>query len=43
VNLAVDSLRMARDLFVIRGRHLRGEYTSPHLAPWAASGDPTPL
>jgi dolichyl-phosphate beta-glucosyltransferase len=36
VNLATDSLRMARDLFVIRGRHLRGEYNSPHLAPWVA-------
>jgi dolichyl-phosphate beta-glucosyltransferase len=39
VNLAVDSLRMARDLFVIRGRHLRGEYSSPHLAPWAGAAD----
>jgi dolichyl-phosphate beta-glucosyltransferase len=34
VNLALDSIRMARDLFVIRGHHLSGEYNSPHLAPW---------
>jgi dolichyl-phosphate beta-glucosyltransferase len=43
VNLATDSLRMARDLFVIRGRYLRGEYNSPHVAPWVAptSAHPT--
>jgi dolichyl-phosphate beta-glucosyltransferase len=41
VNLALDSMRMARDLFVIRGHHLSGEYNTPHLAPWSAqSGAP---
>jgi dolichyl-phosphate beta-glucosyltransferase len=34
VNLFTDSLRMARDLFVIRGHYLRGEYSTPHVAPW---------
>ena len=34
VNLVTDSALMARDLFVIRGRYLSGEYNSPHLAPW---------
>jgi dolichyl-phosphate beta-glucosyltransferase len=34
VNLVTDSARMARDLFVIRGRYLSGEYNSPHVAPW---------
>jgi dolichyl-phosphate beta-glucosyltransferase len=43
VNLAVDSLRMARDLFVIRGRYMRGEYSSPHLAPWGAPAAVPPL
>jgi hypothetical protein len=38
VNLAVDSMRMARDLFVIRGHHLSGEYNTPHLAPWLNEG-----
>jgi dolichyl-phosphate beta-glucosyltransferase len=38
VNLALDSMRMARDLFVIRGHHLSGEYNSPHLAPWSNEG-----
>jgi dolichyl-phosphate beta-glucosyltransferase len=33
VNLVLDSLRMARDLFVIRGNLLRGWYDQPHLAP----------
>jgi dolichyl-phosphate beta-glucosyltransferase len=33
VNLALDSLRMARDLFVIRSVALRGGYDEPHLAP----------
>ncbi|HET7233241.1 MAG TPA: dolichyl-phosphate beta-glucosyltransferase [Longimicrobium sp.] len=33
VNLLTDSARMARDLFVIRGRALRGLYDVPHLAP----------
>jgi dolichyl-phosphate beta-glucosyltransferase len=36
VNLAVDSLRMARDLFLIRGNALRGEYRRPHIAPRAS-------
>lgn len=35
VNLAVDSLKMARDLFVIRGRMLRGEYRVPHVTPYS--------
>ncbi len=38
VNLAVDSLRMARDLFVIRGHHLSGDYDTPHLARWINEG-----
>jgi dolichyl-phosphate beta-glucosyltransferase len=37
VNLAVDSVRMVRDLFIIRGRYLSGQYNSPHLAPWSES------
>jgi dolichyl-phosphate beta-glucosyltransferase len=37
VNLAVDSLKMARDLFVIRRHCLSGLYRSPHLAAvWGA-------
>jgi dolichyl-phosphate beta-glucosyltransferase len=35
VNLVTDSARMLRDLFIIRGRYLRGQYNSPHLAPWS--------
>jgi dolichyl-phosphate beta-glucosyltransferase len=35
VNLVLDSLRMARDLFVIRGNLLRGWYDQPHVAPLA--------
>ena len=35
VNLVTDSARMLRDLFIIRGRYLRGHYNSPHLAPWS--------
>ena len=43
VNLVTDSARMARDLFIIRGRYLRGEYNAPHLAPWSEpAGDPLP-
>ncbi len=42
VNLAVDSVRMARDLFVIRGHHLSGEYSTPHLAPRLAERDVRP-
>jgi dolichyl-phosphate beta-glucosyltransferase len=34
VNLVTDSVRMVRDLFVIRGRCLSGQYNSPHMAPW---------
>jgi dolichyl-phosphate beta-glucosyltransferase len=33
VSLVTDSFRMARDLFVIRGHWIRGEYRQPHLAP----------
>lgn len=33
VNLALDSLRMARDLFRIRALALKGTYDEPHLAP----------
>lgn len=32
VNLALDSLRMARDLVVIRGNLLRGFYDQPQVA-----------
>jgi dolichyl-phosphate beta-glucosyltransferase len=32
INLVRDSLRMARDLFVIRANALRGEYDAPHVA-----------
>jgi dolichyl-phosphate beta-glucosyltransferase len=45
VNLVTDSARMLRDLFVIRGRYLRGQYNSPHLAPWvdpALESTPSP-
>ncbi|MDF3052721.1 MAG: glycosyl transferase [Geminicoccaceae bacterium] len=34
VNLVTDSARMLRDLFLIRQRHLSGEYRNPHMAPW---------
>jgi dolichyl-phosphate beta-glucosyltransferase len=37
VNLVVDSARMLRDLFIIRGRYLSGQYNSPHLTPWSES------
>ena len=33
VNLVTDSLRMARDLFIIRSNLLRGWYDQPHLQP----------
>lgn len=33
VNLVTDSLRMAADLFAIRGRLVRGDYEVPHLKP----------
>jgi dolichyl-phosphate beta-glucosyltransferase len=43
VNLVTDSARMARDLFIIRGRYVRGEYNTPHLAPWSEpAADPLP-
>lgn len=32
VNLAVDSLKMARDLFLIRSHLIRGDYDRPHVA-----------
>ena len=35
VRLTRDSLRMALDLFRIRGHWLRGEYDNPHLSPWS--------
>jgi dolichyl-phosphate beta-glucosyltransferase len=35
VRLTRDSFRMAADLFRIRGHWMRGEYDSPHLAPWS--------
>jgi dolichyl-phosphate beta-glucosyltransferase len=34
VRLTVDSLRMAIDLFRIRGHCLSGEYETPHVARW---------
>jgi len=37
VNLALDSLRMMRDLFVIRSRYFSGEYNVPHLSPWLST------
>jgi dolichyl-phosphate beta-glucosyltransferase len=37
VNLALDSILMLRDLFVIRGRYFRGEYNAPHLSPRRSS------
>lgn len=33
VNLVLDSMRMARDLFVIRSHLIRGDYREPHLTP----------
>jgi dolichyl-phosphate beta-glucosyltransferase len=39
VNLVTDSARMLRDLFIIRGRYMRGQYNAPHLAPWS---EPSP-
>jgi dolichyl-phosphate beta-glucosyltransferase len=32
ISLIRDSLRMARDLFIIRAKALRGEYDAPHVA-----------
>ena len=29
------------DLFVIRGRYLRGEYSAPHIAPFSPGGRPS--
>jgi dolichyl-phosphate beta-glucosyltransferase len=42
VNLVTDSARMVRDLFLIRGRYMSGQYNSPHLAPWSDSAVETP-
>ena len=45
VNLTVDSLRMAVDLFRIRGHCLSGEYETPHVAAWQGlpeAGSTTP-
>jgi dolichyl-phosphate beta-glucosyltransferase len=45
VNLVTDSARMLRDLFIIRGRYMSGQYNSPHLAPWvdpALESTPSP-
>lgn len=35
VNLVFDSMRMLRDLMVIRSHALRGHYDQPHVALWA--------
>jgi dolichyl-phosphate beta-glucosyltransferase len=35
VNLVTDSARMFRDLFIIRGRYMSGQYNAPHVAPWS--------
>jgi dolichyl-phosphate beta-glucosyltransferase len=42
VNLALDSMLMLRDLFIIRGRLFRGEYNAPHLSPRRSSQEPAP-
>jgi dolichyl-phosphate beta-glucosyltransferase len=42
VNLVLDSARMARDMFIIRGRYMRGEYNRPHMAPFSAVARSTP-
>jgi dolichyl-phosphate beta-glucosyltransferase len=34
VRLTWDSIRMAADLFRIRGHYLSGEYDTPHMAAW---------
>jgi dolichyl-phosphate beta-glucosyltransferase len=39
VNLVTDSARMAWELVCIRIRHLRGDYRSPHVAPWLVVPD----
>jgi dolichyl-phosphate beta-glucosyltransferase len=43
VNLVTDSARMLRDLFIIRGRYLSGQYNSPHLAPWSEASVEPPV
>ena len=43
VNLATDSLRMARDLFLIRSHCLRGDYNRPHLSPFDPETEPAAL
>lgn len=40
VNLVLDSLRMARDLFRIRTRALLGAYDRPHITPMPADHPP---
>lgn len=42
VNLVLDSLRMARDLFIIRAHALRGDYNQPHLAPLGGAATSSP-
>jgi dolichyl-phosphate beta-glucosyltransferase len=42
VRLTVDSLRMAIDLFRIRGHCLSGEYERPHVARWQALREADP-
>ena len=42
VRLTVDSLRMAVDLFRIRGHCLSGDYETPHVASWQAVRETDP-
>ncbi|MEX2284960.1 MAG: dolichyl-phosphate beta-glucosyltransferase [Gemmatimonadota bacterium] len=42
VNLVTDSLRMARDLFIIRAYALRGTYDHPHVRPLTESAPAWP-
>jgi dolichyl-phosphate beta-glucosyltransferase len=42
VNLVTDSIRMARDLFIIQSHALRGHYDQPHLALRATPATPAP-
>jgi len=41
VNLAVDSIRMLRDLMVIRSHALRGHYDQPQVALWSETEEQT--
>lgn len=43
VRLVRDSLRMARDLFVIRSNSIRGEYRRPRVTPYTELVDELPL